>query len=265
MSPLDALILGIVQGLTEFLPVSSSGHLVLGQALLGVHVSGIAFEVTVHLATTAAVLWVYRRRVIDLGVGAVRGDRDSWTYIGLLALASIPAGLAGFLGRDRLEPFFERPLVAAALLLVTGALVWSVKYSAPRATRERPGPGAALWVGVAQAMAIMPGISRSGATLAAGTWRGVKATRMAEFTFLLSIPAILGASLLQVGDARQELAANTTVALAVGFVAALFAGIVAIRIFVGMLRHQTFHWFAVYCWVAGGTYLIAALFLPGLR
>ena len=265
MSPLDALILGIVQGLTEFLPVSSSGHLVLGQALLGVRVSGIAFEVTVHLATTVAVLWVYRRRVIDLAAGAMRGDGESWSYVGLLALASLPAGLAGVLGRDFFEPLFEQPLAAAALLLATGALVWSVKYSAPEATAERPGPGAALWVGVAQAVSILPGISRSGATLAVGTWRGVSATRMAEFSFLLSVPAILGASALQFGAARVELDSNGGAALAIGFVAALFAGIVAIRIFVGMLRHRTFHWFAVYCWAAGGAYLIAALFLPRLR
>lgn len=265
MSPLDALVLGIVQGLTEFLPVSSSGHLVLGQALLGVRVSGIAFEVAVHLATTVAVLWVYRRRVIDLAAGAVRGDGASWGYIGLLALASVPAAVAGVLGRDFFEAYFERPLVAAALLLATGALVWSVKYSAAAATDERPGPGAALWVGIAQAISILPGISRSGATLAVGTWRGVTATRMAEFSFLLSIPAILGASVLQLGDARAELAANGGMALAIGFVAALFAGIVAIRIFVRMLRHHTFHWFAFYCWAAGGAYLIAALFLPHLR
>ncbi len=265
MSPLDALVLGIVQGLTEFLPVSSSGHLVLGQALLGVRVSGIAFEVAVHLATTVAVLWVYRRRVIDLAAGAVRGDGASWGYIGLLALASVPAAVAGVLGRDFFEAYFERPLVAAALLLATGALVWSVKYSAAEATDERPGPGTALWVGIAQAISILPGISRSGATLAAGTWRGVTATRMAEFSFLLSVPAILGASVLQLGDASADLAANGGMALAIGFVAALFAGIVAIRIFVSMLRHHTFHWFAVYCWAAGGAYLIAALFLPHLR
>jgi len=265
VSPLDALILGIVQGLTEFLPVSSSGHLVIGQALLGVRVSGIAFEVTVHLATTVAVLWVYRRRVTDLAVGAMHGNGASWSYIGLLALASIPAGLAGFFGRDFLQGYFERPAVAACLLLATGAMVWSVKYSAETATKERPGPGAALWVGVAQALAIMPGVSRSGATLAVGTWRGVTATRMAEFSFLLSIPAILGASALQLGAARAELATNSWLVLAIGFVAALFAGIVAIRIFVGMLRHQTFHWFAIYCWLAGGAYLIAALFVPRLR
>ena len=265
MSPLDAVLLGIVQGLTEFFPVSSSGHLVLSQALLGVQVSGIAFEVAVHLATTVAVVWVYRRRVVELAAGALRGDSGSWTYIGLLALASLPAGVGGVVGRGFFESSFERPLVAATLLLATGALVWSVKYSAPRATGERPGPGAALWVGVAQAVAILPGISRSGATLAVGTWRGVSATRMAEFTFLLSVPAILGASLLQLGGARTELAASGVGALAIGFVSALFAGIVAIRIFVGMLRHRTFHWFAVYCWVAGSGYLVAALFLPQLR
>jgi undecaprenyl-diphosphatase len=265
VSPLDALILGIVQGLTEFLPVSSSGHLVLGQALLAVDVSGIAFEVTVHLATTVAVLWVYRRRVMELASGTLRGDAGSWSYVGLLALASVPAGLAGLLARDFFESLFERPLAAAAMLLVTGFLVWSVKYSAPGASRDRPGVGAAIWVGMAQAAAILPGISRSGATVAAGTWRGVTATRMAEFSFLLSIPAILGASLLEVEAARAEVAADGGAALGIGFIAALFAGVAAIRIFVSMLQHRTFHWFAVYCWLAGGTYLVAALFLPGLR
>lgn len=265
MSLLDAFILGVVQGLTEFLPVSSSGHLVMGQALLGVRISGIAFEVTVHVATTFAVLWVYRRRVFDLAAGALRGDGATWGYIGLLALASVPAALAGTLGRGFFEPYFERPVIAAALLLATGFLVWSVKFSAPKAKQDLPGPASALWVGVAQAAAILPGISRSGATLAVGTWRGVKAERMAEFSFLLSIPAIMGASLLQLGDARADLAANGSMALAVGFVSALFAGIVAIRIFVRMLRHGTFHWFAVYCWAAGGAYLVAALLFPNLR
>jgi len=138
VSFLSAIILGIVQGFTEFLPVSSSGHLVLGQALLGISLPGITFEITVHLATLCAVLWVYRGRVASLAAGAVRGDRASWTYIGLLALASVPAGLVGWLARDWFESAFGRPVVAAALLLLTGFLVYSVRFTASRAKDPAP-------------------------------------------------------------------------------------------------------------------------------
>ncbi len=265
MSVLSAIILGIVQGFTEFLPVSSSGHLVLGQALLGISLPGITFEITVHLATLCAVLWVYRGRVASLAVGAVRGDRASWTYIGLLALASVPAGLVGWLARDWFESAFGRPVVAAALLLVTGFLVYSVRFTASRAKDPAPSVAQATWIGVAQAAAILPGISRSGATVAVGAWRGVQAVAVAEFSFLMSVPAILGAGLLLLGDAGKVAGGPESVALASGFAAALVAGVAAIRLFVRMLEAGAFHRFAWYCWGAGTAYLVAAVFLPGLR
>ena len=265
MSVLEATVLGIVQGFTEFLPVSSSGHLVLGQALLGIHLPGINFEITVHLATLCAVLWVYRRRVGSLAAGAVRGDRASWMYVGLLALASVPAGLVGWLARDWFESAFGRPFVAAALLLVTGFLVYSVRFTAPRAKDPAPSALQATWIGVAQAAAILPGISRSGATVAVGAWRGVQAVAAAEFSFLMSVPAILGAGLLLLGDAGESAGGPDSLALAAGFAAALVAGVAAIRLFVRMLESGAFHRFAWYCWGAGTAYLVAAVFSPGLR
>jgi len=265
VSVLSAIILGIVQGLTEFLPVSSSGHLVLGQALLGISLPGITFEITVHLATLCAVLWVYRGRVASLAAGAVRCDRASWTYIGLLALASVPAGLVGWLARDWFESAFGRPVVAAALLLVTGFLVYSVRFTAPRANDPAPSAAQATWIGVAQAAAILPGISRSGATVAVGAWRGVQAVAVAEFSFLMSVPAILGAGLLLLGDGGEVAGGPESVALAAGFGAALVAGVAAIRLFVRMLEAGAFHRFAWYCWGAGTAYLVAAVFSPGLR
>ena len=265
MSFLSAIILGIVQGFTEFLPVSSSGHLVLGQALLGISLPGITFEITVHVATLCAVLWVYRGRVASLAAGAVRGDRASWTYIGLLALASVPAGLVGWLARDWFESAFGRPVVAAALLLLTGFLVYSVRFTASRAKDPAPSAAQALWIGVAQAAAILPGISRSGATVAVGAWRGVQAVAVAEFSFLMSVPAILGAGLLLLGDGGEVAGGPESVALAAGFAAALVAGVAAIRLFVRMLEAGAFHRFAWYCWGAGTAYLVAAVFLPGLR
>lgn len=264
MSLWEAVLLGVVQGLTEFLPVSSSGHLVLAEALLGLDLPGVVFEVMVHLATLCAVLWVYRARVAALAAGAVRGERKAWTYIGLLVLATIPAGILGVAAKDFFEGMFDRPAWAAGFLLVTGFLVWSIRGTAPAATAERPGPRTALWVGVAQALAILPGISRSGATVATGVWKGVDAVRMAEFSFLLSVPAILGAGLLQLGAIRATDPAGAA-PLVAGFVAALLTGILAIRLFVRMLAHRTFHWFAVYCWTVGAGYLLAAAVWPALR
>lgn len=265
MSSLDAVLLGVVQGLTEFLPVSSSAHLVMAGALLGIRQPGVLFETLVHVATLAAVLWVYRERVAELTAGLARRDADSLRYVGLLALASVPAGLAGVLGRDFFVSAFDRPAAAAALLLVTGGLVWSLKRTADAASRPRPGAGQALLVGVAQALAILPGISRSGSTVAAGVWRGVDPVRMAEFSFLLSVPAIAGAALLELDGLGAAAATDRAVPLAAGFVAALVAGVAAIRLFVRTLEARSFHRFAWYCWAAGGAYLVAAWLMPGLR
>lgn len=265
MSLLHALALGVVQGLTEFLPVSSSGHLVLVESLLGIDLPGVVFEVTVHVATLCAVLWVYRGRVGALAMGLVRREAESVRYVLLLALASVPAGIVGLAGRDFFEGAFDRPVLAAAALLVTGGFVWSVKRTAEAAREPRPGPGAALGIGVAQAVAILPGISRSGATVATGTWLGVEVVRMAEFSFLLSVPAIGGAALLQVGELGAASAALGIPALAAGFGAALVSGIAAIRIFVRMLETRTFHRFAYYCWAVGLAYLLAAALVPALR
>ena len=265
MNVVEAILLGIVQGLTEFLPVSSSGHLVLGQALLGIQLPGVRFEVAVHMATLCAVLWVYRGRIGQLAGGALQGRAADWRYIGLLVLATIPAGLVGVLGRDWLETVFDRPIIAASLLIVTGFLVYSIRFTAPAASQPEPSASQATAIGVAQALAILPGISRSGSTVAVGAWRGVEPVAAAEFSFLLSVPAILGAGILQLGDAGHASAGPGGAPLAAGFVAALVAGIVAIRWFVRMLRARSFHHFAWYCWIAGGSYLVAAAILPGLR
>ncbi|MEN8144914.1 MAG: undecaprenyl-diphosphate phosphatase [Gemmatimonadota bacterium] len=266
MNLFQAIFLGLVQGLTEFLPVSSSGHLVLTEALLGLRTPGVTFEVAVHLATVLAVLWVYRTRVGRLAAGMLRGDRSSLRYVGLLILASVPAGLAGILGKDFFEYQFGQPVTVAILLLVTGALVYSVHLTRRSAHDEEPSSAQALLIGVAQAFAILPGISRSGATVAMGSWRGVEVVKLAEFSFLLSVPAVIGAAVLQLGELGRGAAGGITPAvLGAAFVAALVSGIFAIRLFVRMLRHKHFSRFAYYCWAAGGAYLVAAAFLPALR
>ena len=262
MSPIDAALLGLLQGLTEFFPVSSSGHLVLGQALLGLTVPGVGFEVAVHVATVAAVVFVYRDRLARLAHGVVTGQREALTYLGMLALASVPAAAAGLLARPFFERFFERPSAAAAFLLVSGFFAWSIDRSSRAQPSEaeaarHPGLLGSLAVGLAQALAILPGISRSGSTVAIGARTGVGVVQMAEFSFLLSIPAILGAALLQLTGGEAVVASVGLAALLTGFVVAMVAGVLAIRLFVRLLETRHFRWFAYYCWLVGGSYLLA--------
>lgn len=265
MNPFEALVLGVVQGLTEFLPVSSSGHLVLGQALFGIELPGVVFEVTVHVATLCAVSWVYRGRLAALIRGVCSGDRRSIGDVGLLAAATLPAAAVGVGLRSTLEPTFERPVLAAAMLLVTGAFVWSIRRLSRRSTRSRPTTGGALAIGLAQAVAILPGISRSGSTVAAATAAGVEPRRAAEFSFLLSIPAIGGAALLQAPNLGEAGLAVGVLPLGLAFAASALSGVLAIRIFLRMLERRVFHRFAWYCWLVGGGYLAAAAIWPALR
>jgi undecaprenyl-diphosphatase len=299
----EALILGVVQGLTEFFPVSSSGHLVLGTALLGIQMPGIVFEVAVHVATLVSVLIVYRQKVARLLLGMVGRAESSWSYVGKLLLASVPAGLAGFLFKDWFEARFDEPAFAATMILVSGCIVWSIRwarttgrpnpvellpvvgaagiafaagtigvflavlafiivlYGAARLTagaqeRAEPAWGGALVMGIAQACAILPGITRSGTTVLAGVWRRIDPIAAAEFSFLMSVIAIAGAGLLMVPEAIDAREAIGLGPLMVGALAALVSGILAIRFFLALLRRQNFWVFAIYCWAAGGLYLL---------
>jgi undecaprenyl-diphosphatase len=252
----EALILGVVQGATEFLPVSSSGHLVIGQALLGVELPGIFFEIAVHVATLISVLLVYRERVTKLFLGALRREREALGYVGMIVLASVPAGIVGVFFEDAVEALFESPWTVGIALLVTGVLLWSTR-AAQRRHRE-PGqvtPGRALMIGVAQAFAITPGISRSGSTVVAGLWLGVDAREAAAFSFLMSVPAIAGAALLQVPELMEGQLGMPVGALLAAVIVAAVSGVLAIRTFLAMLERRAFHNFGVYCWIVGGAFL----------
>ena len=190
------LVLAAVQGLTEFLPVSSSGHLVLFQAWLGSREGDIVFDIVLHCGTLGSVLLIYRREIIRLA----RLDRPALSYLGCLAVGTIPAVVVGLAAKDLIARVFYSPGFAAGGLLVTALVLFSTRLSAQRATElpEEWEPVALPWhqaliVGLAQAMAIMPGISRSGSTIAAALWVGCARAEAARFSFLLSVPAIAGA------------------------------------------------------------------------
>ena len=259
MNLVEALILGFVQGVTEFLPVSSSGHLVIGQALMGVDVPGVFFEVTVHVATLVSVFLVYRGRIVDLAKGCLGRRRESWSYLGLILLGSVPAGIVGVGLGDPIEALFDHPMVTAVGLLITGALLWTTRFALRRTEYEALGAGRALLIGSAQAVAITPGISRSGSTTVAGLWLGLDAQEAAAFSFLLSIPAIAGAAVLQVPELLEGAAGLSPGALLGAGVVAAVTGVAAIRIFVAMLRNRSFPVFGYYCWVAGIAFLLHLL------
>ena len=256
MNFFQAVVLGLVQGLTEFLPVSSSGHLVIAQTFMDVPTPGVFVEVALHLATLISVLVVYHRRVGSIAVGAIRGEAQAWRYIGLLLLASVPAGIVGVFFEDQVEAAFDAPWVTGVMLLVTGVLLWTTRWLGARRWDDRPGVRNAIGMGVAQAFAILPGISRSGTTITAGLWGRLQGDAAAECSFLMSVVAISGAVLLQVGDIGESVQQVGAAALAAGFIAALISGILAIRLLIWLLRKQTFYVFSYYLWIAGGLVLI---------
>ncbi len=248
----EGLVLGVLQGLTEFLPISSSGHLVVAEGLLGLHAPGVAVEVMLHLATLLAVVIVYRVALLRLVRGLWRRESDASAQIIFLVAASVPAAVVGLAFRDALTSAFDSYRLVGVDFLLTGVLLASTRWIRPRPERTIT-LGTALLVGVAQAVAILPGISRSGTTIAAALWRGVPAWRAAEFSFLMAVVVIAGSGVL---EARNLGALPLTGGLATAFVSALVAGVVAIRSLLWLLRTRRFHHFAPYLFVVGGFTLL---------
>ena len=253
----QGVILGLVQGLTEFLPVSSSGHLVLVEHLLGVKMPGVFFEVALHVATLASVLVVYGRRLWDILAGVLRRDPPSLRYFGMLVLGTIPAGVVGVVLHRRIEAAFSSLAFVGAAFVVTGFILWSTRRRAGQASE--PGARDAFAIGLAQAVAILPGISRSGSTVSAALWRNLGPGAAAEFSFLLAVPVIAGAALLEGRHAVADLAAIGMVPFVAAFLVAFASGIWAIRFLVALLQRGRFYAFAPYCWVVGALTLALAL------
>jgi undecaprenyl-diphosphatase len=251
---LTAALWGLIQGLTEFLPVSSSGHLVLVPAVFGFEAPGLAASVMLHLGTLVAVVAYYRRDLLKLL--HLRRDPEARRILGLLVIGSIPAAIVGFTLADTIDAVFYKPWLVAVTLMVTG-VVLLFAMAVGRGLRRLPeGRWAdALVVGLAQAFALLPGISRSGMTITAGMAQGFRREEAARYSFLLSIPAIAGAALVdgidlaQTGGFSWELLVGMAVAAVVGYLA--IAGLLRVLQRVGLLP------FALYCLGAGA----AAYFL----
>lgn len=261
MNLIQALILGLIQGLTEFLPVSSSGHLVLAEKLLGLGTSNLRFEVAMHLATLLAVFFAFHRKIIKLLKAAFWGRmrlvNGKWQFSDdnlkqalLLILATIPAGIIGIIFDDYIEAVFNNPIAASIALLVTGGILFGTGLVPKR--EEKIGWRRALIIGFAQAVAIMPGISRSGSTISAGIYSGAQQEKSAEFSFLLSIPVILGAGLLKFKDVISTgLPQSELIAITVGGLAAAVSGYLAINLLLKIVRNSRLQYFSYYCWAVG--------------
>jgi len=267
MSLLQAIILGVVQGLTEFLPVSSSGHLVLGESLLKIKLTDISFEVFLHFGTLLAVV-VYFRRTIQAMMKAVwlkvktprvRNDADQdWRLFWLIIIGSVPAGLLGVLFKDIIEKSFSSVIFVSFMLLFTGLVLFLTRFF--HAAKEKLNFGDALIVGFAQAIAILPGISRSGLTISTGIFRKVEPGKAAEFSFLLSLPAVLGASLLKLKDVLGH--SDTSLDLKTYMIGALVAfgvGYLAIKFLLKIIQKGKFEYFGYYCFSVGLLFLIFRL------
>lgn len=260
MDTLQAILLGIVQGITEFLPVSSSGHLQIAKELLGVELEeNLTFDVTLHAATVLSTIAVLRSEVWRLLRGLFsRRFTPEQAYILKIAVSMIPIGIVGFAFKDRLNAMLNAPWILAvvgAMLLLTAALLAFAYYAKPR-QKEEISYRDAFIIGMAQAAAAMPGLSRSGTTIATGLLLGNKKAAVAQFSFLMVLAPILGEMLLEIasGELTTGVAAGP---LAAGFAAAFVTGCAACRFMIEAVKRGKLIWFALYCAAAGAVSIIS--------
>ncbi|MBQ5903538.1 MAG: undecaprenyl-diphosphate phosphatase [Alistipes sp.] len=259
MDTLQAILLGIVQGITEFLPVSSSGHLQIAKELLGVELeNNITFDVTLHAATvlsTIVVLWQELWRLVK-GCFSRRFTEEQ-AYVLKVILSMIPAGVVGVLFADQIEAFFSSLWFVGLMLLLTAALLSFAYYAKPRQKSEISYRDAFI-IGMAQAAATMPGLSRSGSTIATGLLLGNEKSSVAHFSFIMVIPVILGKMLLDILSGEMAAMAVPTEALVSGFLAAFISGALACKFMIEIVKRGKLIWFALYCAIMGLICLIGA-------
>ena len=267
MDWLEALILGIVQGLTEYLPVSSSGHLAIGSYLFGIDgADNLTFTILVHVATvlsTFVVLWSEIDWILK-GLFKFKMNAETKYFINIL-VSMIPIGIVGVFFKDKVEEIFGSGLlIVGCMLLLTAALLIFSYYAKPR-PKEHISWKDALIIGVAQACAVMPGLSRSGSTIATGLMLGNKKESLAQFSFLMVIPPILGEALLdvlKVLKGEEAFGGIDALPLLVGFLAAFLAGCLACKWMISIVKKGKLVWFGVYCIIAGIVAIALSQLMP---
>lgn len=263
MSYLEALILGLIQGLTEFLPVSSSGHLELGKTILGVEAKeNLTFTVVVHGATVLSTIVIFWKEIVRLITGLFQFKWNFETkYIAMIAVSMIPVGIVGVFFKDEVETLFSgNILLVGSMLIVTGLLL-SFTYFAKVNNKDISFKDAFI-IGIAQAFAVIPGISRSGSTIATGILLGDKKEEVARFSFLMVLVPIIGANLKDVLDGSFSSSGSSIsgMALVIGFTAAFISGLLACKWMIELVKRQKLIYFAVYCFIVGAGAITYSLF-----
>ncbi len=265
MDLLSSIFLGVIQGLTEFLPVSSSGHLVFFQNLLGFKEPEILFDVSLHLGTLLAVFIFFKSDLMLIVLDIKRylsdiisgksplssiKERPHALFAFWVIIGTIPTGIIGVLFKDTLESLFGKVQLVGLMIIVTGIIV-GISKLIPQSymKKNRLGVLSAILIGIAQGIAIIPGISRSGSTIVCGLLCGIERELAARFSFLLSIPAILGAMVLQLSS--HELPAITFTPMITGFIVAAVSGLFALKVLMKIVKRGNLSWFAPYCWLIG--------------
>jgi len=277
MNDLQALILGIIQGLTEFLPISSSGHLIIAKELLGLEVTdNIAFEIAVHCATVLSTITILRKEISTLFLKLFKFQWNNETqYVGMIFLSMIPVMIVGLFFKKNVEQLFgEGLMLVGTMLLVTAILLALSSFKSlkvkklkglPHVITDGSKPSinwiSALLIGVAQAVAVLPGLSRSGATIATGLLAGVKKEEVAKFSFLMVLIPILGETILSALNGEFSVIASgiSTSSLLIGFLAAYLCGCLACKFMIELVKRTNLLWFALYCSIVGWFVLIYSL------
>lgn len=256
MSWFQALVLGLLQGLTEFLPVSSSGHLEIGYHLFNLDAAGannLTFTIVVHTATVLSTLFVFRKEIIDILAGFFKFKYNEETkFVFQIIISMIPVAIVGLFFKDYVEALFENGIIYVGLaLLVTAALL--IMSQMVKKTDKEINYWRAFVMGISQALAIIPGLSRSGSTIATGLLLGVKRENVAKFSFLMVIVPVLGESFLDLvkGDFSVTQSGIDAFPLLVGFMAAFGAGVFACRAMISLVQRSKLHYFAIYCMIVG--------------
>ena len=265
MSWLEAIVLGFVQGLTEFLPVSSSGHLAIAKELFGIESSNLSFEVIVHAATVCSTIVAFRKQIWDLLVGFFNFKMNpEKEYIFKIAVSMIPVFIVGVFFKEQVEAVFGSGLlVVGCMLLVTAALLSLSEYlSNKQKGQGRPvGWKDAIVIGIAQACAVLPGLSRSGSTISTGLLLGVKKEDVAQFSFLMVLVPILGEAFLELvgGELSGAESGISAISLILGFVAAFLSGLFACKLMINIVKKAKLWLFALYCVIVGAACIIFSI------
>ena len=262
MDLIQAVFLGVLQGLTEWLPVSSSAHLALAQIFLGLTVP-IAFDLALHLGTLLAVFAYFRRDIVQIAQGffSFSWKNPGFRTSALIVVAMVPTAIIGFAFKGFFEAMFSSAAQIGIALIITGTIL----FIASKATSKgrEVGVKESVVIGLAQGIAVAPGISRSGSTISAALLLSVPAEKAARFSFLLGIPAILGASAIEIAGQHAELSAVPLPPLFAGIAAAALVGYWSIGFLLGVLKKANLRWFAYYCWALGLVAVAASVFILG--